>query len=117
MKRSRLKRKGSKARPTRMVIQKEPGVLGVMEFTSPIVKERSISPVAEQLGVHKSKMTLREGKENLFIEWEISDLDEVVEIGIFTKGKKVYDYDGVFELPKQAIALLKKSGLDVSEVI
>jgi hypothetical protein len=61
-------------------------------------------------------MTLMQGKDNLFIEWSIPDMDEVVEIGIWTAGKKVTDYDGVFELPKQAITLLKRNGYDTSGV-
>jgi hypothetical protein len=57
------------------------------------------------------------------IEWEVFDeqgnVMDYVEIGISTgrdNKKKIIDYDGVFELPKQAIDLLKKNGFDTSEV-
>lgn len=38
------------------------------------------------------------------------------EIGIWTAGKKVIEYDGVFELPKEAVQLLNEYGLDTKEV-
>ena len=48
-----------------------------------------------------------------FIEWAVLDDNEEIidyaEIGIYTEGKKVIDYDGIFELPKEAIKLLKKN--------
>lgn len=110
MKRSRLSRKGSKARKSRMKKS--------VTFTSEIVKERSWSPKAERLGRHESTMTLMKAQDgNYVIEWVVPDLDEVVEIGIVAKGKKVMDYDGVFELPSEAVKLLKQNGFDVSEVV
>jgi hypothetical protein len=122
MKRSRLSRSGSKARSTRLDSQRE-GFIDSVEFTSHVVREHSMLAHADSLGVQKSRMTLMRGQNPdmpYFIEWEIPGIEEYVEIGIFVKpwhSKKVVDYDGVFELPKQAVALLKKNGFDVSEVV
>lgn len=51
------------------------------------------------------------------IEWDIPSLDETILIGIWVDvRKKVIEYDGVFELPAQAVLLLYKNGFDASEV-
>jgi hypothetical protein len=41
---------------------------------------------------------------------------ETTEIGIWAEGTRITDYDGVFELPKQAITLLKNSGYYTGDV-
>ena len=56
----------------------------------------------------------------LNISWEIPDMNggvgESVGIGIWSENKVVTDYDGVFELPQQAIDMLKELGYDTTEV-
>ena len=84
-----------------------------IEFESRIVRETSFS--SEDLGMHHNKMQLIPTDYGYCIELIIDD-EEVVEIGIWTKGNKVTDYDGVFELPKEAIKLLKKNKLNTFEV-
>jgi hypothetical protein len=37
-------------------------------------------------------------------------------IGIWHEDKRVTDYDGVFELPQEAIDLLKENGFDTTDV-
>ena len=44
------------------------------------------------------------------IEWDIPDLDITEEIGIRHNNKTLTDYDGVFELPNEAIKLLENNG-------
>jgi hypothetical protein len=89
--------------------------LDSIKFKSEIVLERSITPTAERMGEHESTMTLhRVDADQYLIEWE--NPVQYVEIGIWTKGKKVTDYDGVFELPKQALTLLKRNGFNTKEV-
>jgi len=124
MKRFRLSRSGGRLRETRLDSQRE-GYIDSVEFTSPIVREHSMLAHADPLGTHKCKMTLMKSRnvdarfDYYFIEWEIPTLDEYVEIGIMTKTgtKKVVDIDGVFELPREAVALLKKNGFNVRDVV
>lgn len=64
-------------------------------------------------------MTLyKDGKDYYLIEWEYefpndSNLDDMESIGIYTENSTVVDYDGVFELPKEAIKLLRKHKIRV----
>ncbi len=44
------------------------------------------------------------------IEWVVNDGEFVEHIGLFFENKKLEDYDGVFELPKEAIKLIRKAG-------
>ena len=50
-----------------------------------------------------------------YIEWDIPSLETTEGIGIwFDQGtKELTDYDGVFSLPIQAIALLEENGIKV----
>ena len=49
-----------------------------------------------------------------FIEWDIQTLDECENIGIWCEEgtKTLRDYDGVFQLPDEAIELLKDNGFN-----
>ena len=87
------------------------------KFVSELVLERSITPNVERLGSHESIMTLNKVEDNYYcIEWEVPALNMYVEIGVWTEDKKVVDYDGVFELCKEAIKLLNDNGFDTKEV-
>lgn len=68
-------------------------------------------------GTHESTMTLwgTEDRYRFAIEWDIPALDTTEEIGIWTEHGVLTDYDGVFSLPEQAIALLRKNGITVPE--
>ena len=53
-----------------------------------------------------------------FIEWDIPSLHYTEEIGLWFEidkdGKRTLsDYDGVFSLPSEAIALIRKNGVEV----
>jgi hypothetical protein len=50
------------------------------------------------------------------IEWDIPTMDITEYIGIWHEDKRVTDYDGVFELPQEAIDLLKENGFDTTDV-
>lgn len=90
-------------------------------FKSPINKENSFGQwnVAKNT---KSTMDLYFYKDNTgFIEWDIPKIEETVTIGLtFEIGvdgkRKLTDYDGVFDLPEQAMNLLEKNGVDVTEM-
>jgi len=86
-------------------------------FVSELVSETSMSPVATLLGKHKSTMTLYgydDDPDYFFIEWDIASLETVESIGIWCEDGTMIlrDYDGVFELPAQAIELLKENGFN-----
>jgi len=91
-------------------------------FTSELVLETSLSPVASKLGKHKSTMILYAfGKENpdyYFIEWDIPSLNEVENIGIWCEDgtKNITDYDGVFQLSNEALELLRDNGFNTENV-
>lgn len=96
-------------------------LVDTLEFESPIGMERSsgYSPVTDKA---KSKMELYFNKDNTgYIEWEVDELDLYESIGLTFEfdvaGKRTLtDYDGVMTLPDQAMDLLEKNGVDVSEM-
>lgn len=49
-------------------------------------------------------------QKGLSIEWVVEDGEFVEHIGLWFSGKKLTDYDGVFELPIQAIKMLRGLG-------
>lgn len=93
-------------------------VLAEKKFKTRVVSETAYGINADY-GVREQTMKLIQYPKNLVIEWFVGDekepIDEAI-IGITTIGKKVIDYDGVFELPSQAIQLLNEYGLDTKEV-
>jgi hypothetical protein len=87
------------------------------EFVAELVSETSMSAYATKLGKHKCTMTLygfEHDPDYYFIEWDIPTLDECENIGIWCEAgtKTLRDYDGVFQLPDEAIELLKENGFD-----
>ena len=96
-------------------------LVGKLEFTSPINKENSFGSwnLAKRT---KSIMSLYFYKDTYgFIEWDIPKLEMTEHIGLIfefdVNGKRtLVDYDGVFELPSQAMRLLEKYGVDVAEI-
>lgn len=87
-------------------------------FTSELISEGSWG--SRGIGKHESTMTLYMGPPQGCIEWDIPGLDETVEIGLAFEydGKgalSLVDYDGVFSLPEEAVALLRKQGIVVGE--
>ncbi len=83
-------------------------------FRSPInidngFTNTNIAPEAESvLNLFKT------GLGSYLIEWEIEELNMVEHIGIFCyeTDKIISDYDGVFEVPEEAIKFLKEQGFD-----
>ena len=86
-------------------------------FSANIVMEYSGTPRARQLGEYPCTLeqwTIQDSK-NFLIEWDIKGFDTVA-IGIFVKGRKVIDYDGVFDLPAEVIQFLRHLKYDLSEI-
>ena len=95
--------------------------IATKSFTAELVEEYSAVPTATSLGVHFNKMDLYVADPDFgnMIIWnygrKAADEDETV-IGLGFDGKKVTDYDGVFELPKEARELLIEAGYDLTEI-
>jgi hypothetical protein len=92
--------------------------IATTSFESPINREYSSSSKLENLSpMTKSTLELFEIEEGskYMIEWDIPELEETEHIGIFCYDtpKEVSDYDGVFEVPKEAIKLLEDNGFNV----
>lgn len=95
--------------------------IDTLEFTSPINLERSsgLTPIADAATsiMHLYLHTDATGR----IEWAVDDLDLYEEIGLIfeidPKGRRtLVDYDGVMTLPDQALDLLERNGIDVTEM-
>jgi len=89
-------------------------------FRTNLVKEYSSTSFVEHLGQFDQTMELFNTKHDSYlIEWDIPDAEETVHIGIFVESgtKNVIDYDGVFELPKEAIEFLKKNGFTLTYLV
>ncbi len=85
-------------------------------FTAHIVSDTSYSRT--ELGKQVSTMTLyaTDTPGYAFIEWDIPALEQTEQIGLnFDVQRNLLDYDGVFSLPKEAIALLRSKGFKVGE--
>ena len=93
----------------------------VATFNAELVRDSSFGQ--ESMGMHQNTMEfgLTKGTDKQgYIEWVFADEDgeeDVVEIGLWFEKGRVVDYDGVFELPKEAIMLLEAKGYDCSEVV
>ena len=97
--------------------------IGEMTFHSPISEENSwfSRPLARRT---KSIMRLffdATDASHGSIEWDIPRLDRVEYIGLRfgcnARGQRtLVDYDGVFALPVQAMRLLKRHEIDVTEM-
>lgn len=88
-------------------------------FDAHVVREYSATPNVQQLGEHRCTMDLYFGTDDHgCIEWDIQSLEETAEIGltfeIGPKGERnLIDYDGIFELPPEAVDLLRQNGVAV----
>ena len=87
-----------------------------MEFTSNVNRDNGLTN--SSIGELTYSMELFTDTDNgdYFIEWDLPLIEETLTIGLcFDEGNNLTDYDGVFELPIQAVTLLRKSGFHVSE--
>lgn len=94
------------------------------EFKTELQLEYSMTPVPTKLGMADNKMDLyvSENGDIINISWwyKLADGEED-EIGMGIEvdeddNKRVTGYDAVFELPKEAIALLKMAGYNTDEI-
>lgn len=83
------------------------------EFVSPIVRETSFG--SQPIGTGKCTMILTVDGDRGSIEWDIPNLGEFAEIGLWFEGGELHDYDGVFSLPAEAIELIEEAGFKVGD--
>jgi hypothetical protein len=87
-------------------------------FKSSLIMEGSWGE--QSLGEHQSVMELylTEDKTRGFIEWDVPELQELTEIGLWFETYEdetvLTNYDGVFSLPYEAIKMLEEAGIFVS---
>lgn len=87
----------------------------MLTLTSPINLEHSQSAKCERLAdsaVSTMELMFNNGVPAC-IEWDVEALGITESIGLWFEGKTLVDYDGVFELPKAAIKLIRKAGYTV----
>jgi len=86
------------------------------EFEADLVLEYSYTPTPKELGKANNTMEfhLHESGDTGCIIWDYELPDDFGQevIGLWFEGKELTDYDGVFELPKEAIELLEENGYD-----
>jgi hypothetical protein len=91
------------------------------KFRARLVEEYSSTPRVTDLGDHDCEMTLyahhpHPRRDCIVWNYERDGEGDELVIGLGLEGSKVVDYDGVFSLPTEAVALLKEAGLDTTEV-
>ena len=90
--------------------------IGSITFSAPLIEEGSWGerPVGEHASTMRLYRTIH--PRQMFIEWEIPDLDMEQHIGLwFNDQNELIDYDGVMSLPKQAVKLLLQHGYTCPE--
>lgn len=95
-------------------MDKAPKKLAEKTFSADLFSEGSWG--SRSLGRHESTMTMyasdRPGR--AWIEWDIPAIDGYEEIGLdFDVRGRLIDYEGVFSLPREAIALIRSVGFHV----
>ena len=90
----------------------------ILEFTTELFLERSITPTREPLGECQNdmQMYINESKSKGAIDWNYLGPDGSeggAGIGLWFENNTLVDYDGVFELPKEAIKLIRSNGFRV----
>lgn len=88
---------------------------GNLQLTGKNELVRETSNSVTRLGEHEFTMELFKDDKGVpsMIEWDVPDLEETEHIGLWFEGKSLIDYDGVFELPLEAIKLIRKAGYSV----
>ncbi len=88
---------------------------GNLKFESPINRENSYGSVnllentISDIGVE-----IREDGTGWF-EWEVEELEEYEEGGLWFEENELVDYDGVFSLPSQLVEYLEENGYNMDD--
>jgi hypothetical protein len=91
----------------------------VIEFEQELCLESSFNRVDLGTFFNRMELVINEKSGNGYIIWnygkDAADEDETV-IGLsFNHKKELEDYDGVYDLPKEAITLIRQNGYDLNE--
>ena len=93
----------------------------IKRFTSPIneddgTRNRFIGHAESdmELVIHADGKTGHIEWVATFIDGPSKGQDIVTEIGIYVNNNRLVDYDGVFEMPEEAIQLLEENGIDAT---
>lgn len=90
-----------------------------LDFRCVVVKEYSYTSTPQILGDADNTMDLylNDDRKEGCIIWDYlldkESMDEVV-IGLWFENDELIDYDGVFELPEQAMQLIKRNGFTIN---
>lgn len=82
-------------------------------FEANIIRQPDGAP----LGRHASTMTLviNDAGDGGYIEWELPGLDDFYNIGLTIEDGVLLDFDGVHDLPAEAVELLREAGVTIGE--
>ncbi len=87
-----------------------------MEFTSNVNRDNGLTNSSIGELTYSMELFKKDDGDCFFIEWDLPSIEETLTISLrFDEGNNLTDYDGVFELPIQAVTLLRKSGFHVSK--
>jgi len=97
-------------------MQTERKIIAEKTFRKKVWSETAYS--RRPIGLCDNKMTLIGVKGQYLIQWEVEneDYEDEVDIGIWTVHNKVVEYNGVFEIPVEALELLRENGFDTTEI-
>ena len=94
----------------------------IINFDAQVVREYSSRAFPVRLGLAKNSMELfmnengREGYIEWVAEFEEGHENEIVGIGLwFNENKELTDYDGTFEMPREAVNFLREQGFIVTD--
>ena len=86
-----------------------------LTFKSPINIDNGFTNVPQGTKTSTMELFIDEDGTPTAIEWDVNDGEFVECIGVWCEDKDLVDYDGVFELPEQAIKLIEHAGYNVSD--
>lgn len=89
--------------------------IGIKKFTGPVSVDNGYTNTYQ--GEFDQTMELFAFPNGgLEIEWDIPGLEETTHMNIEVEGLTVTGYDGVFELPSEAMDLLESAGYDCKQM-
>lgn len=70
---------------------------------------------SSDIGKHASIMEIWDNENGVpsMIEWDIPSLEETEHIGLTFEDKELVDYDGIMEMPKEAVYFLEQLGYNM----
>lgn len=85
----------------------------MVTFESNINVDNGYTNASQGIKISEMELFTNDNETPTGIEWIVNDGEFVEGIGLWFDGRTLTDYDGVFELPKEAIKLIRKAGYRV----